>query len=98
MRDTRNKPNVLLINCDDMGYGDLGCYGSTRNKTPSIDAMANEGMRFTDAYCASPVCSPSRAGLLTGCDPPHLDFNRVLFPADPMGLNPAEYTLPMLFK
>jgi arylsulfatase A len=98
MTDNRKKPNVVLINCDDMGYGDLGCYGSTKNKTPSIDALASEGMRFTDAYCTSPVCSPSRAGLLTGCYPPHLDFNRVLFPADSMGLNPAEYTLPMVFK
>lgn len=61
------RPNIILINCDDMGYGDLGCYGSELNRTPAIDKLAAEGMRFTDFYMASPVCSPSRGAMMTGC-------------------------------
>ncbi len=60
------KPNVVLIFVDDMGYGDLGCYGHPNNKTPNIDNMANEGIRLTSFYAVAPVCTPSRAGLLTG--------------------------------
>lgn len=92
------KPNVILINCDDLGYGDLGCYGSPVNRTPAIDKLAREGVRFTSFYAASPVCSPSRAALMTGCYPPRVSINRVLFPGDPYGLNPAEYTMPRLFR
>lgn len=61
-----DKPNVIVIYCDDLGYGDLGCYGSTSIRTPNIDRLAKAGMRFTDYYACSGVCSPSRAGLLTG--------------------------------
>jgi arylsulfatase A-like enzyme len=92
------KPNVILINCDDLGYGDLGCYGSPVNQTPAIDRLAGEGLRFTSFYAASPVCSPSRAALMTGCYPPKVSINRVLFPGDPYGLDPDEYTMPRLFK
>ena len=60
-------PNYVLIFCDDLGYGDLGCYGSKKNRTPRIDQLAREGMRFTDFYSSSPVCTPSRASLMTGC-------------------------------
>lgn len=91
------KPNVIIINCDDMGYGDLGCYGSVKNHTPAIDALAREGVRFTSFYAASPVCSPSRAALMTGCYPPRVGITRVLFPGEPYGLDPAEYTMPKLF-
>ena len=63
------KPNIIFIFIDDQGYYDLGCYGADEIKTPRIDAMANEGTRFTDYYAAAPICSPSRAGLLTGCYP-----------------------------
>jgi arylsulfatase A len=63
------RPNVVLILADDLGYGDLGCYGATKIKTPNIDRLANEGMRFTDAYATSQVCCPSRYGLLTGVYP-----------------------------
>ncbi|MEN8735756.1 MAG: sulfatase-like hydrolase/transferase, partial [Akkermansiaceae bacterium] len=59
-------PNVILIFADDLGYGDLGCYGATKVKTPHIDKLASEGRRFTDAHSASAVCTPSRYGLLTG--------------------------------
>ena len=68
------KPNIILINVDDLGYADIGCYGSKINKSPTIDAMARDGLLFTDFYSSSPVCTPSRAGLLTGCHPKRLDF------------------------
>ena len=64
-----SRPNVVFIFVDDQGYYDLGCYGATEVKTPHIDALANGGVRFTDYYAAAPICSPSRAGLLTGCYP-----------------------------
>jgi arylsulfatase A-like enzyme len=60
------KPNIVLIMADDLGYGDVGCYGNTVNKTPNIDALAAEGLRFTDLHANGPVCSPTRAALLTG--------------------------------
>ena len=61
-----DRPNIVLVNCDDLGYGDLGCYGSSVHDTPHLDRMAREGMRFTDFYQASPLCSPSRGAMLTG--------------------------------
>lgn len=96
--DAPRRPNVVLINCDDLGYGDLGCYGSTANRTPAIDQLAAEGMRFDACYMASPVCSPSRGAMLTGCYPPRIGFGSfdrwpVLFPGQGLGLNPDEVTL-----
>lgn len=67
-------PNVLLIFADDLGYGDLGCYGATKLKTPRIDGLAAQGRKFTDAHSASAVCSPSRYGLLTGSYPLRRNF------------------------
>ena len=61
-----SKPNIIFILCDDMGYGDLGCYGQKYIQTPNIDRMAQEGMLFTQAYAGSPVSAPSRASLMTG--------------------------------
>ena len=95
---TSRRPNVVVINCDDLGYGDLGCYGSSRNETPVLDRMAAEGVRFTDFYMASPVCSPSRAALLTGCYPPRIGFGDfdglpVLFPGHRLGLHGDEVTI-----
>jgi arylsulfatase A-like enzyme len=99
-------PNIVLIYVDDLGYGDLGCYGSGINDTPHIDALAAGGMRFSDYYSASPVCTPSRAALLTGCYPGRVGFdgfgkNRsqwVLFPGMAEGLHPDERLLPELLK
>src|SRR6185503_15707638 len=63
---TPRKPNIILIVADDRGYGDLGCYGQTKIKTPNIDRLAAEGMRFTQCYAGSTVCAPSRSALMTG--------------------------------
>jgi arylsulfatase A len=95
------QPNIILINCDDLGYGDLGCYGSPVNRTPAIDRLAAEGMRFTDFYMASPVCSPSRGAMMTGCYPPRIGFSDfegkwVLFPGQGVGLHPEERTVARL--
>jgi arylsulfatase A len=65
----QEKPNIVFILTDDLGYTDLGCYGNPFNETPNIDSLAKRGMKFTQAYSSSPVCSPSRAGLLTGIHP-----------------------------
>src|SRR6187200_446758 len=61
-----NRPNIVLIYADDVGYGDLGCYGATAVKTPHLDSIARDGLRFTDAHCSSATCTPSRYSLLTG--------------------------------
>ncbi len=88
------KPNFVIIFADDQGYGDLGCFGSTKIKTPNIDRMAKEGRRFTNFMVASPVCTPSRAALLTGCYPKRVGMHQhVLFPASTKGLNPSEHTI-----
>jgi arylsulfatase A len=70
----QQKPNVLLILIDDLGWQDLQCYGSTFYETPNIDKICSEGMMFTNAYSACPVCSPTRASILTGKNPAHLQF------------------------
>ena len=61
-----DQPNIIVIYADDLGYGDLGCYGAQGYETPVLDRMANEGMKFTDFSTSSSICTPSRAGLLTG--------------------------------
>lgn len=100
---TDRVPNILLINCDDLGYGDLGCYGSHQNTTPAIDRLAAEGLRLTDFYVASPVCSPSRAALMTGSLPPRVGFGEfdgeaVLFPGMRFGLAPGEETIASVLR
>jgi len=103
VRDNQKKtrqPNIILINCDDLGYGDLACYGSERNDTPHLDKLSSEGVRFTDFYVASPVCSASRAAMLTGCYPQRIGFAacQVLFPGQGRGLNPKEVTIARQLK
>ena len=94
-------PNVIVIYCDDLGYGDLGCYGSPTIRTPHLDRLAAEGIRFTDFYSAAEVCTPSRAALLTGRYPVRNGMaggRRVLFPESAGGLPDAEITLAEALK
>jgi arylsulfatase A len=92
------KPNLVIINIDDLGYADTGPFGSTLNRTPNLDRMAAEGRRLTTFY-AAPVCSPSRAALMTGCYPKRaLPIPHVLFPGNPIGLAPSEITVAELLK
>lgn len=82
----QTQPNIIFILVDDMGYTDLGCCGNPYNETPNIDSLAHSGMRFTQAYAASPVCSPSRAAILTGKHPARLKLTNYL------GFTPAQRT------
>ena len=92
-------PNFIIIFVDDQGYQDLGCFGSPAIKTPNIDRMAAEGIKFTDFYVAAPLCSPSRAALLTGCYPRRVGLgNWVLRPDSRKGIHPDEITLPELLE
>lgn len=87
------KPNFLIIYCDDLGYGDLSCFGATDIHTPNIDRIANEGIQFTEFYSGSPVCSPSRAALLTGRYPQRMGINSVFFPESYTGIPEDEITI-----
>ena len=91
-------PNIVLIFMDDMGYGDLGVYGATGWKTPNIDQLASEGMRFSNFHAATAVCSASRAALLTGCYPDRVDVHGAYFPNSQYGLNPDEKTIAEIVK
>lgn len=92
------KPNIVLIFMDDMGYGDLSCYGATQYKTPNLDRMAAQGIRFTNFLAAQAVCSASRAGILTGCYPNRVGISGALNPHSEIGLNPAEETIAEVLK
>lgn len=97
-------PNFIVVFCDDLGYADIGPFGAKGKSTPHLDRMAKEGMRLTDFYSTCPVCTPSRASLLTGCYPRrvnmHVDEKNlcVLFPAARKGLNPDETTVAEILK
>ncbi|SDL96678.1 arylsulfatase [Catalinimonas alkaloidigena] len=91
-------PNVIIIFTDDQGYADVGCFGATGFQTPHLDQMAREGVRLTDFHAAQPVCSASRAGLLTGCYPNRIGINNAFIPHAPVGLNPSETTLAEMLK
>jgi arylsulfatase A len=98
------KPNVVFILCDNLGYGDLGCYGSTVHRTPNVDRLAREGLKLTGFYASSGVCTPSRASLMTGCYPRRVNMHlsdlgrAVLQPVSPKGLNPEEVTIAEVLK
>ena len=79
-------PNFVVIFMDDLGYGDIGPFGATGYATPNIDRMAKEGRKFTRFYVSSPVCSASRAALLTGCYNARVSIHGALGPKSPMGL------------
>ena len=99
IRAEENRPNIILVFCDDLGYGDIGPFGSKTHATPMLDQMAKEGMCLTDFYSTCSVCTPSRSSLMTGCYPRrvnmHVDEKNlcVLFPAARKGLNPNEITI-----
>ena len=92
------RPNFVIIFTDDQGYQDVGCYGSSLIKTPRMDKMAAEGMRFTSFYVAASVCTPSRAALLTGCYAQRVGLPTILFHNSRAGLNNNEITLAELLK
>src|SRR5512133_2969173 len=89
---TTGKPNIVVLFIDDMGYADIGPFGASKQKTPQLDRMAREGMKLTSFY-AAPVCSVSRAQLLTGCYGARVSVPGVYGPGGKQGLNPAEHTI-----
>lgn len=97
-------PNFVVILCDNLGYGDVGCFGSTKHRTPHIDRMARQGMRLTSFYSTSGVCTPSRASLMTGCYPRRVNLHvdehggAVLRPVSNKGLHPEEITIAEILK
>lgn len=97
-------PNFILILADDLGYADIGCFGSKHHRTPNIDKLASEGIRFTDFYVTSGVCTPSRSSLMTGCYPRRVNMHKdhangwVLFPRSRKGLHNTEVTIAEVLK
>jgi len=92
------KPNIVIVLCDDLGYGDLGCYGHPHIKTPELDKLTAEGMKLTDCYAAAPVCSPSRAGMLTGRTPHRCGIYDWIPANSPMHLKKTEQTIATLLR
>ncbi|WP_164100749.1 sulfatase family protein [Candidatus Laterigemmans baculatus] len=99
---TAPRPNIILVMCDNLGYGDIEPFGSTLHRTPHLNRMAREGMKFTHFYSASGVCTPSRAALMTGCYPQRVGMHEtdgiVLRPVSPIGLHPDEITIAEVLK
>ena len=91
-------PNVVIIFADDLGYGDVGCFGNTTIRTPNIDSLAKDGVRFTDFYVAQAVCSASRTALLTGCYPNRVGILGALGPASKNGIHERETTIAEMLK
>jgi len=91
-------PNIIIMFTDDQGYGDLGCYGAKGFKTPHIDSLAKDGMKFTDFYVSSPVCSASRVSLMTGCYHERVGISGALGPSSTIGINPEETTIAEVCK
>jgi arylsulfatase A len=96
--DPSARPNFLIILCDDLGYGDLGCYGHPTIRTPHLDTLAGEGVRFTDCYASAPVCSPSRTGLLTGRTPYRAGIYDWISAGSPVHLRRDEITIAGLLQ
>ena len=92
------RPNFVVILCDDLGYGDISCYGNKIIKTPNIDRLASQGIRFTDYYSPSPVCSPSRVGLLTGRTPNRAGIYDWIPSGTQFHLEEKEFTIPKMLK
>ncbi len=94
----QKKPNFIVILTDDLGYGDLSCYGAKKINTHEIDRMANEGMKFTDFYATAPICTPTRASLMTGCYPSRVGMGSPLHTPDKTGLHSNEITIAEVLK
>jgi arylsulfatase A len=92
------RPNIIVLFADDLGYGDLGCFGAEGYSTPNLDQMADDGMKFTSFYVAAAGCAPSRAALLTGCYPPRVAGTGLGSPFVRTGLHPNEVTLAEMLK
>jgi arylsulfatase A-like enzyme len=92
------RPNIVIVYTDDQGWQDVGVYGAIDFSTPNLDRLASEGVRFTDFYVSQPVCSASRASLLTGCYANRLDIHGALNPNSENGLKPSEVTIAELCK
>ncbi|MFC1763723.1 sulfatase [Planctomycetota bacterium] len=93
-----DKPNIVVVLCDDLGYGDLECYGHPHIKTPNLNRLAEQGIRFTDFYSAAPVCSPSRVGLLTGRSPNRAGIYDFIPGGRNIYMRSSEVTIPQLLK
>jgi len=93
-----DKPNVVIIFCDDVGYADVGVFGAKGYKTPHLDRMAAEGVKFTDFYAAAPSCTPSRAALMTGCYPQRVSLPNVIGPNAKVGISSDEKTIAEILK
>lgn len=98
-----DRPNIVLFFIDDLGYADIEPFGSKQNQTPNLNRLASMGMRLTSFYVAAPLCSPSRAALMTGCYPARVGLEKgsrygVLLPGDPHGINLEETTLPEILQ
>ena len=94
----KRRPNIIFILADDLGWGEAGCYGNTFNRTPHIDRLATEGVRFTQAYAAAPVCSPTRTSIMTGQHPARIGITDYLRADDPNHLRPSLPSLPKMLK
>src|SRR3954462_9145596 len=93
-----DKPNIIVILADDLGYGDVGCYGATKVKTPNIDRLASQGIRFTDGHCTAATCTPSRYALLTG-EYAWRKKGTGILPGDaPLIIDPDRATLPSVLR
>jgi arylsulfatase A len=96
--DAADRPNIVVVLCDDLGYGDIECYGHPDIKTPHLNTMAKEGIRFTNFYSAAPVCSPSRVGLLTGRSPNRAGVYDFIPGGRNIFMRASEVTIPQLLK
>jgi len=93
-----DKPNVVIIFCDDVGYADIGVFGAKGYETPNLDRMAAEGVKFTDFYAAASSCTPSRAALMTGCYPQRVGLPNVIGPKATIGISDREQTIAETLK
>jgi arylsulfatase A-like enzyme len=94
----KDRPNIIFILADDLGFAELGCYGNTFNETPILDKLAGQGVKFIDAYAAAPVCSPYRAALMTGQYPARVGITDYLRPNDPKHLSTDHITIAEMLK